>query len=433
LGPDHSAAGAGDTVVSLGGEADIPLPAGLYRIVASHGPEWSVSESTVRVSDSFSPLVEAKLARQIDAPDWVACDLHLHAAPSPDSQVSLADRLVTLAAEGVAFAVPTDHNHVTDYAEAHAALGLKGLETMTGVEITTEEPVLGHFNAYPFPANPDLPGQGAPPWTAVVPSDLFAHLHSLDPDMVVQINHPRAEGGIGYFDVLHLDTKTGAADEGFSADFDAIEVFNGFDLARQDLVEAVFNDWLALLKRGKRVVATGSSDSHTVRYQLAGYPRTYAHVPAEETGGAPADHPRSVVRAIKAGASFVTSGPFLEANIAGAAPGATVSAATGEAQLSVRVRVTDWIAVDRLEVFVGGERVVDTPIRPTRMKASAGAWIHTKSLDLEVQRDTFVVVRVSGKTPIDTKILGRADILPLAFTNPIFVDTDGDGKTPWSR
>jgi hypothetical protein len=77
--------------------------------------------------------------------------------------------------------------------------------------------------------------------------------------------------------------------------------------------------------------------------------------------------------------------------------------------------------------------VVDTPIRPTRMKASAGAWIHTKSLDLEVQRDTFVVVRVSGKTPIDTKILGRADILPLAFTNPIFVDTDGDGKTPWSR
>ena len=61
-----------------------------------------------------------------------------------------------------------------------------------------------------------------------------------------------------------------------------MEVFNGFDLARPEKVERVFRDWLAILARGQRVVATGSSDSHQVRYQLAGYPRTYIQLPEAE-------------------------------------------------------------------------------------------------------------------------------------------------------
>lgn len=433
LGPDHRGAGAGDTTLApLGGRA-APVPSGHYRVLVMHGPEWSVWEEEVDVSPTFSPRVDALLARQIEPGDFVACDLHVHSHLSADSQVSLTDRLATLAAEGVELAVPTEHNHVGEYATTADALGMTGLRSVPGVEITSDAPALGHFNAYPFPRDPTRPGNGAPPHDNLVPSALFASLHRLDPDMVVQINHPRFEGGIGYFDVMRLDARTGAADPRYSAAFDAVEVFNGFDLARPERVEQVFLDWLKLLARGQRVAATGSSDSHEVRYQLAGYPRTYAHVRREER-----DDARAIVRAIKSGRSFVTSGPFVEARIGEGGPGDTVQADDAEVRLRVRVRTPDWMQVDRLEVFVGDERAhARTLTRPVLRRARASRRAPSAPTDreervtLSIAEDTFVIVRVSGSESLE-RFFGRAEVKPLAFTNPIFVDADGDGTTPWT-
>jgi predicted metal-dependent phosphoesterase TrpH len=426
LGPDYRASGAGDTFIALTGESGVDLPSGRYRVLVTHGPEWSLAEEEVEVSETFSPRLDARLEHQVDPSSWVACDLHLHAAPSPDSEVSLEDRLATLAAEGIAFAVPTDHNHVTDYAPVARKLALD-VRTVTGVEVTTWEPSIGHFNAYPYPFDPQRPAGGAPDRMQTSPAALFKLLHAVDPELIVQINHPRSEGGIGYFDVMSVDTATGAADPRYSGDFDAIEVYNGFDLARPDHLEQVFADWLNILARGHRVVATGSSDSHQVRYQLAGYPRTYALVP-QEAGS----DPRAVVRAIKAGATFVTTGPFLEASIGGGGPGTTVMAQEGRVKLAVRIQAPTWMRVDRLEVFVGKDVVLsrDLPPPPAR-KPPPVLRLEADDLELIVSSDTFVVVRVSGSTSNDT-FFGRASIVPRAFTNPIFVDVDGDGRTPWS-
>lgn len=434
LGPDARAAGAGDTVVALEGDAELPVASGRYRVVITHGPEWSLHQSEVDVSETWSPRVEATLTREIDPEPWIACDLHVHAAPSPDSDVTLDDRLVSLRAEGVRFAAATDHNHVTDYRPAAARLHLHSFTSVSGVEITTSQPVIGHFNAYPYPLDLALPNGGAPEAVAVEPAALFGALHALDPSLVVQINHPRAEGGIGYFDAMGFDAETGLAKNArFSADFDAVEVWNGFDLARPEATDQVFHDWLALVRRGKRVVATGSSDSHQVRYQLAGYPRTYAKVAAVD-----ATDPRAVVAAIKAGASFVTSGPFLEAEIDGVGPGQTALARDGRIVLAIRVRTPTFMSVEQLEVFVGGERVVDRalPAAPARRKKRRGAssLAHPASavIELKVATDTFVVVRVRGSKPLDA-FFGRTGILPMAFTNPIYVDADGDGQTRWNE
>ncbi len=431
LGPDYRASGAGDTVITTDGQASIPVPRGRYKVLVTHGPEWSLLEKDVDVTETYSPRIDADLMHQVDPGDWVGCDLHLHAAPSPDSEVSIEDRLASLVAEGVRFAVATDHNHVTDYASVLAKTALEGIAVESGVEVTTEAPNFGHFNAYPYPLDSMRPGNGAPAFSGIDPRSLFGALHQVDPDVVVQVNHPRLEGGIGYFDVMRFDATTGAADESFSLDFDTLEVFNGFDLGRPEVVDQVFEEWLKLFALGHRIFATGSSDSHQVRYQLAGYPRTYAQVPALEH-----DDPKAIIRAIKAGATFVSSGPFLEAEIDGGGPGSTVSKSGGNVTLSVRVRAPEWMPVELVEVFVGTERVFSKAVpkpnpQPKRTRAAQSSVRFSQKIPLRIASDSFVVVRVSSKETI-REFYGRYGVVAMAFTNPIFIDADGDGRTPWS-
>lgn len=441
LGPEYRAGGALDAVITIDGDVTVPLEPGKYRVLVSRGPEWTLFEERVEVTETFRPHVEAALRHVVDPGEWVGCDFHLHAAPSPDSQVTLRDRVASLVAEGVRFAVATDHNHVTDYAPVIAEMNVTGLGSIPGVEVTTWDPAFGHFNAYPFPPDTSRPANGAPRYQGLRAVDLFDALHSIDPEMIVQVNHPRLEGGIGYFDVYGFDAVTGVAADGFSSDFDVLEVWNGFDLARAEQTERDFREWLTLVARGARVVATGNSDSHKVRYQWAGYPRTYVRVP----GGA-ADDGLAVVRALREGRAFVTSGPFLEADVGGEGPGATVAARDGKIALHVVVRAPEWIDVTDVEIFVGGERTESITIVPesrrgrrdaarnarsTRPAPAAGAPVRfDRTIEVPVARDTFVVVRALGKETLDD-YFGRDGIPPRAFTNPIFVDADGDGAVPW--
>ncbi len=428
LGPDYRASGARDTLIAPRGEADIAIPAGRYHLIVTHGPEWSLHEADVDVTETYSPRVDALLRHEVDPGEWIAADLHVHAEPSPDSEVSLEDRLASLQAEGIRFVAPTDHDLITDYQPVVSELGLDML-TLPGIEITSADPVLGHFNVYPIPRDVTRPGNGAPSPLNVQPQLFFSALHALDPDLMIQVNHPRMEGGIGYFDAMSFDAETGAADPRFSADFDAMEVFNGFDLARPANVERVFRDWLWILARGQRVVATGSSDTHQLRYQLAGYPRTYIRVAEIE-----ASDPRATVRALKAGRAFVSSGPFVEASIAGAGPGETVSTKKGKVSLKVSVRAPGWMPIERLQIFVGREIVIDRAIPKLNKakRARTPAPRLEQTFELALKEDAFVVVRVSSATAIGD-FFGRQSVIPLAFTNPVFVDADGDGRTPWSE
>ena len=438
LGPEGSAAGAVDTVVTLAGAVEIPAPPGTYRVIVTRGPEWTILDQTVEVTETFRPEVDAALRHVVRPGPWIAGDFHLHASPSPDSQVSLADRVAALVAEGIRFAVPTDHNHVTDYGPTVVVLGVTDFGTVTGVEVTTWDPVFGHFNAYPFPLDPSLPGNGAPVWEHTSPGELFAALHALDPEIVVQVNHPRMEPGIGYFEIMGLDPETGSAADTYSPDFDLLEVWNGFDLNRMEMFERVFTDWLVLVEHGRHVTAVGNSDSHRVRFQWAGYPRTYVRVP----GGDFSD-PRSVVRALRAGHAFVTSGPFLEVWAEGRGPGDTVTVEPGLLGIHVRVRAPPWMSVDRIDVYYGRTIVQTIPIVPpepppsTRPRAEnrpvppAVPDVVRASLDIkvDVREPGFLVVVARGERPMDD-LLARPGIPPLAFTNPIWVELvrhDADG------
>ena len=415
LGPEENAGGAVDTVVTVGGEVVVPLSPGTYRVIVTRGIEWSIGEERVEVTETFRPDVRVALDHEVDPGNWIGADFHLHAAPSPDSQVTLEDRIASLLAEGVRFAVPTDHNHVTDYGPAVEQLGVSGFGTIPGVEVTTWEPAYGHFNAYPWPLDPSAPMNGAPAYEGTSPEALFERLHAQGEDVIVQVNHPRMEHDIGYFEVLGLNARTGSAGDGYSASFDALEVWNGFDLARIPMFERTLDDWLHLLARGHRVVATGNSDSHRVRYQWAGYPRTYVNVP-----GGSVDDPLAVVRALRAGRAFVTSGPFLTVRAGDAGPGDTVTLEGDTLDVHVTVRAPSFVDVGQIDFYAGPEIVATQPIAPPAEGEATPVTRFDGVVTVPVGRAPYLVVLARGERGLET-LLGKSGVPPIAFTNPIWL------------
>ncbi|MEZ4370161.1 MAG: CehA/McbA family metallohydrolase [Polyangiaceae bacterium] len=386
----------------------IAVPAGDYQVTATHGPEYGLFQQRVHVEAERGAVIRATLRKQLDLSGWVPSDFHLHQAPSFDSEVRLEDRLTSLLSDGIRFAAATDHNVVTDYAPTLSTLAPSAeLGTTPGVEITTRD--WGHFNAFPY-------GKKSPPSVKErSPEQIFGQVRQDQPQAVLQVNHPRM-GDIGYFNRGKLDLKTGDAESGFSYDFDTIEVFNGFDLGNPGAVQQCLESWYGLLNNGWRFTAVGNSDSHKLVGEYAGYPRTYVAIP---DGTAVSE--TAIAAGLKAGRAWVSNGPELEVSLNGAGPGQHTSL-TGGNQLRIVVSTADFVGVNRVQLVINGAVVVEQRF-PEELRGGK----RELNIPLELVDDSWLVVLVRGDTALEA-ILPGIDAKPLAFTNPIFVDVDGDGK-----
>lgn len=419
LGPPSKAAGAGYAVHTRTGEARVTVPAGRYRVSVSHGPEWTLHGEDLLLRPGAEAVVEAELARVVDTAGLVACDLHLHAAPSPDSQTTLEDRIVSLVAEGIELAAATDHNQVTDYAPVVEALGLAGrIVTIRGDEVTSETPHIGHFNVYPWDGAAGDPGI---PFEGQSPVELFAAIREAQPRALLQVNHPWGDNATGYFTLFGYDVRTGRADAPFfDARFDAIEVWNGMWLGDSAIMDASLDGFVAFLVRGQRVIGTGSSDSHHMVNQWAGYPRTYAYVDEDDPARLSAD---AVVEALRAGRAFVTTGPIVRLEVAGGIPGDAVAAEGATVEAVVRIAAAPWVQVRRLRLWQGAAPAdpIDVPLPP-----AGEPLIFEHRSTLAVAQDGFVLATVEGDVAA-REVLPQFGVGPRAFTNPVWVDGDGDG------
>lgn len=413
--------GEGASLYLLDGRADLRLAPGRYSVVASHGPAYSILRDVVTVEEGAERRVAGALREVVDTSAWVAGDFHLHAAPSPDSTVTLEARLATLVSEGIDLAVATDHNRVVDYGPTARRMGLTQVETIVGDEITSGGARLwGHFNAFPLP----VPGAGRAPEDVAIPyfdtppAEVFAHARDAGAQ-IVQLNHPRMPPRIGYFDLAHLDPRTGVADAEFSDDFDAVEAFNGIWLEDPPRVREGARDLVALARRGKRVAAMGNSDSHKLHFEEAGYPRTYVHTPREPA----ATRARRAIEAILAGDTVATSGPLLEVTAQGRPVGSTVTPAAGKVRLHVRVSAAAWVPVERVEIWVN-----DAVAQRFAVAAPARDGLRfEKTVEVPVDDDATILVWVEAETPLPD-VLPYPNARAIAFTSPFYVDADGDGR-----
>jgi hypothetical protein len=394
--------GEEQSLLAQAGRARFSLPEGAYDVLVSHGPAWSLSTRRVQIASGEQTPLTVVLQREVRADDLTACDLHVHTSNSPDGALSPDARALSLEAEDLDFAVITDHNRVTDLAPQ--LLG-SARASLPGVEVTTWSPEFGHFNVFPRRTPPRFRGTSA---------DALLRELRAEPGGFVQINHPRLEDHIGYFvlaDLTRLGTRRAPLPPMLEA-ADAIEVWNGYDLGRPARRDQVFRDWQALLARGLRVTATGNSDSHGLHAPHVGYPRTVVQLPRAELRD-----PQRVLAALKAGRSFVTSGPVLRVSVEGKSPGQSVwlPAAARSVRLQVEVETPSWMSVSELEVHVAGERILTAQL-PTR--AAHGAQRASLLVPIGTTRAALVVV-VRGAPGM--KAFFAKNVEPYAFSNPIWL------------
>jgi hypothetical protein len=430
FGPDYRASGAGPLIDALRGEVTTALPEGHYRIAATKGIEWSVDAKNIVIEPGGHVVADLSPRHVVPTPGVVGADLHVHARPSFDTPVSAEDRVLSLVAAGIDFAVPSEHNIVGDYGSMLATLELTHeLAYVPGVEVTTFSPRFGHFGVFPYPH------VAVPPYRATTPNGLFNAAHRGDPTRILQVNHPRLPSAIGCFNVFHYEPQKGQdPPPSMRMDFDTLEVFNGYDMAKNDRVEAVMHDWFALLGQGYRYTATGSSDSHRIQYQWAGYPRTLIAAGEAASGDRGPIDTAAVVAALKKGHAIVTNGPIVELEVEGAHPGDEIVTNEDPIRVHVVVRAAPWIDVTSLEVVAGNKslKTLAIPPRPTKLGPELGtqeeAHARTVRFDQELSLElgaanTWIVVIARGTRRLDD-VLPFMPMVPLAFTNPVWVTRD---------
>ena len=219
------------------------------------------------------------------------------------------------------------------------------------------------------------------------------------------------------------------------------------------------DDFFRYLERGLLATQISSSDGHN-DLKEPGYPRTYFLSSTDAPLGLSEDE---VVQSLKAGQAFSTYGPFVWASLKEKTYGQTASASPGEnLEMLLDVRTASWFGVDRVEVYMNGRLArlykPEVPVTETHdLKGKVpltvpdrDSWVVIVAMGL---KDQNLMSPVSVDVPIGEVQLSRlaadafgqlpilkdffvppptvpdwSPIIPYAITNPIYIDTDGNGK-----
>jgi hypothetical protein len=462
LGEEPRPSTYGGNWLLLDGNETVPVEVGLrpgkYKVYATRGFEYSIAEKEVDLSTSASKAsIRLDIERVIDTRGMMNGDFHVHAAPSPDSAVSYEQRVKSFVAEGVDLLIATDHDALMHYAPVIEKLNLSHrLMSIVGVESTSTQMVsatpytVGHTNAWPLKYDPIMPRWGMFYDEELRPRDLFDRLREIaDGKPVIQINHGRggkvgAEGSyfnalgiefdqpLGYDPTLPLTESpnnillVANANGTRDIDFDAMEILNSWAYDEYLLLR---DDWFSLLNQGYVKTGTANSDTHTIA-NLAGYPRNYILLEDPEARRADKETLCEQIRKQKV---FGTTGPIIQLDIGGEATiGDTVTVEGGKVDLNIKVSAAPWVPLGVIRIWANGEIVqVLKPGPQTEILRL------NQSLPLALEKDSWIVVeatmRPEPKSGEPSCPGGLYNIVaprmsPLAFTNPIFVDIDGNGR-----
>lgn len=377
-----SASGRLTTVLAPTGEADLILPPGRYRVAAGRGLFYDLSPQEVDLRPGESRKLALQLRRGIPLSETQAsrCTL-LHPLPEREAQaLGRADGLdLVLSAE----AQP---------APAARRPGPGGLPQVLAASIATHR---GRFTVYPLrPAAPLPEVRQAPTSSAVVASLRRVPGEGSAPPLV-QAALPTAEADL-----------SGA---------DARELWSGPDPQKaQAEFPAALAGWLAALASGVRTTAVAGLDPRADPFQ-AGLPRTCA---AQVQTAQPIGPGEALRLSLSRGDAQVSNGPWLRLSANGAGIGELAGAPQGRVQVSVSAWAAAHIDLREIEIWAGTRLAARIPV-----PAATTPLRYRGTLPLQLDRDTAIVAVVRGARPSEPGLP-----LPLAFTNPVFVDRDGDGR-----
>lgn len=443
FGPDSGEFGIKNVQYSNDGRFRRELAPGSYDVIVSYGPEYDAIFTKLDVAKGKDTPLEATLARSVRTPGWISADFHSHSSPSGDNTSSQLGRVLNLLCEHVEFAPCTEHNRISTYTPHLRRLGVETLmATCSGMEMTGQPLPINHQNAFPLVMRPHTQDNGAPP-NDEDPEVQIERLALWDAhsEKLVQVNHP--DMGWMFFD----RNGDGTPDGGYSGmhnQMDVIEVHPPHTIFEKALIQyegrthnnPILN-WLQLLNQGRRIPGVVNTDAH-YNFHGSGFLRNYLKSPTDDPASV---ETLDMVHAAEQGHVIMTNGPYLEVKLraqdgstAEANPGDDLAISGGKANVRIRVQCPNWFDVDRVQVFVNG-RAVES-LNFTREKNSERFSSEVVKFEQDIaftlEKDAHVIVAAIGEHSKLGPVMGpdHEKDLPVAVSNPIFVDVDGGGFTP---
>lgn len=443
FGPESGEFAVRNLIYSTDGRISKMLPLGKYAVAISHGPEFDAIFTEIDVTDSKATELHGKLIRSVETPGWVSSDFHSHSTPSGDNTGSQLGRVLNLVCENIEFAPCTEHNRVSTYQPHIDRLGIgQFLSTVSGMELTGSPLPLNHQNAFPIQMKPRTQDGGGP----VAGPDLESQIERLAlwndrSEKLLQVNHP--DPGWMFYD----KNGDGKPDEGHSRAFPFMDVMeihaidNALNLTPTGMREGapfhnrIFN-WLQLLNQGFRIYGVVNTDAH-YNFHGSGWLRNWIQSSTDDP--AKIDH-LEMVHAAEQGRVIMSNGPYLEVSAHETGKTETVvsgqdlQAKNGKVTLKVRVQCPNWLDIDTLFVLVNGRKhAVHDYTREKHPDLFRGGVVKfDRALELDLKSDAHVIVVAGDVGGNLFKIYGEAatKAQPTALSNPIFVDTDGNGFVP---
>jgi len=460
---ESEAYGQHRAIFSVNGQERIAVKPGRYRAIVSRGDVYDLAMVDVTVPAGGEATLRGDVRPVVDTAGMISGDFHQHTVGSIDSGRSLCNRVLENTAEGLEYAATTDHDNVTDFMPCVRELGLTAwFNAIRGNEISVVG--VGHFNAYPLTASPSDPFAllGAQYWAGLSTQELFDKVKREAGGPILHVSHPRSNGLKGYFTSIFLDPITLMGRQPLATGWEAMEINESFGVPEDFVASAdetlqqrarrdgatvpVLRDWFTLLSRGERVCALGNSDTHG-RNNGSGYPRNYLLVDEDRPAMVTEDMVR---RAIRAQRVLVANGAIVRIRTNGAVRMGRddVARATGGmVELELDVQAAPWVDVRTLVLFENGRPVsLVSDGRggfTTSATAGAGGWALPLGVDAPGRSgavrlratvrarptaDSYYVALVRGGSLAP---VGAGDAF--GYTNPTYVDVDGNGWQPTMR
>ncbi len=412
-------------VYTRNGKATLSVPAGDYELRAGRGFEWGIAMQKINVKAGETASASLKLKREVDTQGWIAADSHIHTLThSGHGDATIAERMLTIAGEGIELAISTDHNHHTDFAPAAASAGVASAFTpVIGNEVTTKH---GHFNAFPMSANAPVVDSKQEDWSKLIPA-----IRAVPGVKVITLNHPRdLHSGFVPLGGLHFNPKTGRHRDAAAMEIDAIEVITS--AAMQSDIHLLFQDWFALLNRGHRIAAVASSDSHDVNRFILGQGRTYVAAKDADPAGLDLDE---VWRSYHESRLLVSLGLLTNMTVDGRfGVGDLATGLKDKLKVEITVSGPAWVQADRVELYANGILIREQAVRDDHQPGIKAR------LALELPKpahDVHLVAIATGPgvkepfweiprpyQPKNKTFTSRV----IGSTNPIWIDADGDRR-----
>ena len=440
FGPDTFEHGVKNLYYTASGRFRQELAPGVYDVVISHGNEYDAVFTTIEIKRGETTRLDAELKRSVDTTGWISSDFHSHSSPSGDNTSSQRGRVLNLLSEHIEFAPCTEHNRVStyiDHLKHFHAIDL--MATCSGMELTGTPLPVNHQNAFPIKRKPRTQDGGGPT-TDENPILQIERLALWDQraQKVVQGNHPNL------VQILVDRDEDGNADSGFENMFghmDVVEVHppHKIFLPVTDKTDGsrgnVMGNWLQMLNMGYRIPGVVNTDAH-YNFHGSGWLRNYLKANTDD----PAQlRLADLIQATERGNVVMTNGPYLEVTAMAsgdrtAIAGEDIIADDGEVRFQVRVQCPNWLDINRIQLFINGVPVPEQNFTRRTHGELFGEQVvkFEQTLPLKLDADAHVIVAAAGEGLSLGPVAGPSheNDIPVAVTNPIFVDVDGDGFQP---